>query len=751
MYLTGTNGDDILIGGADADTILGLNGDDTLQGGDGDDLLVGGNGDDTLLGEGGNDTLQGENGDDLLIGGTGNDTLDGGKGSDTVSYADADPAPAMSFLMINLNGSAWVLGPNPSPWTDTLVSIENAIGSVGVDWMVGTTGDNQFHGGAGNDRIEGKGGADVLDGGDGDDTLITDSYFSATEPGSLMIGGDGDDGISSGNSNDTMLGGAGNDRLSVTNFATTRVVDGGTGVDTLSFSDNGFTNFSSGVIVDLNKTGSQTVASGVTLTIAGVENLVGSKAGDTLIGDANANVLSGGDGDDLLIGGAGNDTLDGGAGSDTVSYADADPVGMFGFLMINLSGQYVSVIGPGGGPVDTLASIENAIGSTGADWFVGTSGDNVFVGGAGNDHFDGKGGADVMDGGDGNDGINTLGIFGAAAPGSLMIGGEGGDSIQSGNSNDTMLGGAGDDYLQVQNFVTTRVVDGGTGTDVLAFGDDSLSKFSSGVVFDLSKTTAQTVASGVVVTVSGIENVYGSAGNDTLIGDANANMLRGDHGDDTLYGGDGDDLLEGGFGNNVIDGGAGTDTVTYATYAYGSIKTSSVSLLTGKAGFVTDSGATFEDSLSGVENVIGSNGADVIVGDAGNNFIRGQGGNDILTGGLGQDTLDGDFGADTFVFAAGDSVDTAPDTITFFASEDRIQFVDGPAGSGANYAELETPDPAAVDTLFAGEGVRYVAMQAGGSVFLFADLGEEGTAYDHLIVLAGTSLLAIDAGSILGL
>ena len=271
------------------------------------------------------------------------------------------------------------------------------------------------------------------------------------------------------------------------------------------------------------------------------------------------------------------------------------------------------------------------------------------------------------------------------------------------------------------------------------------------MVFDLSKTTAQTVASGVVVTVTGIENVYGSGGNDTLIGDANANMLRGDLGDDTLYGGDGDDFLEGGFGNNVIDGGAGTDTVSYATYALGAIKTSSVSLLTGKAGFVTDGGAAFEDILTGVENVIGSNGADVIEGDAGNNFIRAVGGNDTLTGGLGQDILDGDFGADTFVFAAGDSVDTAPDTIIFFVSEDRIQFVDGPAGSVANYAELEMMDPAAVDALFAVEGVRYVAAQAGGNVYLFADTGDEGSTYDSFIVLTGTSLSAIDAGSILGL
>jgi Ca2+-binding RTX toxin-like protein len=747
MYLTGTNGDDILVGGADADTLLGLNGDDTLQGGDGDDLLVGGNGDDTLQGQGGADTLQGERGDDLLIGGAGSDTLDGGSGEDTVSYADADPAPAMSFLMIHLGGSAWELGPTPSPWTDKLVSIENAIGSKGVDWMVGTAGDNRLYGGAGDDKLEGKGGADVLDGGDGADTLTTDSYFDPTQAGSLLVGGDGDDSLGSGNSNDTMLGGAGNDSLSVMNFATTRVIDGGTGVDTLAFSDNIFTSFSGGVVVDLNKTGSQTVAPGVAVTITGVENLVGSNAGDTLIGDANANVLSGGNGDDLLIGMAGNDKLDGGAGSDTVSYGDAAPAGMFSFLMINLQSQSVSIIGPdGGGPVDTLVSIENAVGSSGADWLVGTSGDNHLIGGAGNDHLDGWGGADVLEGGDGNDNIVTFGIFGAAAPGSLLIGGDGGDTIQSGNSNDTLQGGEGDDYLELSNFATTRVVDGGTGTDALAFNGAGVGGFSSGVVVDLSQTTAQTVAPGVVVVVTGVENIYGLAGNDSLTGDTNANVLRGGGGDDALHGGDGDDLLEGGFGNNVVDGGAGIDT---ATYLSGLVQSLSVSLSTGQATFVTDGGATYSDSLTGIENVIGSNGADTIEGDAGSNALQGRDGADTLIGGQGQDVLDGGFGADTFVFAAGDSTAASPDTIVFFVSEDRLQFTDGPAGSTANYVELEAPDPVALASLFAGEGVRYVAVQSGMEVHLYADTGDEGTTYDSLIVLTGSHLMGIDAGSIL--
>ncbi|MET3665070.1 hypothetical protein [Caulobacter sp. 1776] len=47
--------------------------------------------------------------------------------------------------------------------------------------------------------------------------------------------------------------------------------------------------------------------------------------------------------------------------------------------------------------------------------------------------------------------------------------------------------------------------------------------------------------------------------------------------------------------------------------------------------------------------------------------------------------------------------------------------------------------------------MRYVAMQMGGDVFLYADTGDEGTTYDQLVILTGTNLSSIDAGSILGL
>ena len=71
--ITGTNGDDVLIGTNNRDDISGKDGDDVIQGRDaGDDLF----------GEGGEDKVQGNNGPDDIYGGGGEDVLSGGNGDD---------------------------------------------------------------------------------------------------------------------------------------------------------------------------------------------------------------------------------------------------------------------------------------------------------------------------------------------------------------------------------------------------------------------------------------------------------------------------------------------------------------------------------------------------------------------------------------------------------------------------------------------------------------------------------------------
>ena len=200
-------------------------------------------------------------------------------------------------------------------------------------------------------------------------------------------------------------GGAGSDTL--TNFenltgsafndtlggdANDNILDGGDGNDTASYAAA-----TGAVTVDLTQqdTPQDTGSAGFD-TLISIENLTGSNFDDTLTGDSNDNILSGGGGNDTLIGGDGNDTLDGGTGTDTVSYADASDA-------VTVSLALTTAQNTGGAGTDTLANIENLIGSVLDDTLTGNAGDNVLSGLDGNDTLNGGAGNDTLAGGDGDD------------------------------------------------------------------------------------------------------------------------------------------------------------------------------------------------------------------------------------------------------------------------------------------------------------------------------------------------------------
>ena len=80
--MRGRAGNDLMAGDDGNDTILGGSGDDTVLGGQGSDTLVGAKGNDTALGGPGHDVIAGGRDDDVLAGGAGDDTVLGGKGAD---------------------------------------------------------------------------------------------------------------------------------------------------------------------------------------------------------------------------------------------------------------------------------------------------------------------------------------------------------------------------------------------------------------------------------------------------------------------------------------------------------------------------------------------------------------------------------------------------------------------------------------------------------------------------------------------
>jgi Ca2+-binding RTX toxin-like protein len=138
---------------------------------------------------------------------------------------------------------------------------------------------------------------------------------------------------------------------------------------------------------------------------------------DTIKGIEGNDILKGEGGADKVFGGPGDDTLDGGTGTDTVDFSGSS-VGLIASLVLD------TATGEG---TDTLASVENLVGSSANDTLTGSDGINTINGGSGADEIVGLGGADILKGAAGNDTVDSLdGI-------------NGNDSLNGGGDRDTCI------------------------------------------------------------------------------------------------------------------------------------------------------------------------------------------------------------------------------------------------------------------------------------------------------------------------
>ena len=444
--------------------------------------------------------------------------------------------------------------------------VEDDSGGNGVDYLSaqGVYNNNTINGmidlGLGNDTLVNKGTINgSIDLGSGDDR------FDGT--GGHVTGdihaGSGNDVLIGGSGQHNLYGDEGDDRFYVGSGPA--LFDGGAGTDTADFS-----NSPAAATVNLNLTGLQTYAAGLTVQLRSVENLTGSAFGDVLIGNGDANLLDGGNGDDALTGNAGNDTLWGGAGNDTLNAGDGDD---------RLYGGAGNNTMTGGSGADTFEfhrlaardvitdfDVAHDIIDLGADdgytgYTLTQSGANVIVT-LSSDHqiilnnllvqnltpanfivldpsprnLVGTSGDDVLTGGIGNDTLN---------------GGDGADLLNGRLGDDILIGGPGNDTLN-----------GGTGIDTVDYSADP-----AGIIASIwAGSTYQLLPNGVnngsyVDTLISIENVIGSNFDDTIAGDDGVNYLQGNGGNDVIYGGGGNDRLDGGSGNDKLTGDAGNDTL----------------------------------------------------------------------------------------------------------------------------------------------------------------------------------------------
>ena len=230
-------------------------------------------------------------------------------------------------------------------------------------------------------------------------------------------------------------------------------------------------------------------------------------------------------------------------------------------------------------------------------------------------------------------------------------GGSGNDVLIGNSASNTLTGNAGNDTLMGRD--GNDLLNGGAGNDVLdgGVGNDTATYAgaTAGVTVDLAIAVAQATGGAGSDTLTGIENLIGSSFADTLRGDGGNNGLFGGAGNDVLTGRDGNDLLSGGAGDDILDGGNGTDTATYAGATAG--VTVDLAIAVAQA-----TGGAGSDTLTGIENLIGSSFADTLRGDGGNNFLFGAAGNDLLIGGAGNDVVRGGDGLDVIQLGAGNDI-----------------------------------------------------------------------------------------------
>jgi Ca2+-binding RTX toxin-like protein len=689
-YIVGGKGDDFIMAQGGNDTILAGEGNDTIYGGDGTDLLdysaattavtvnlstgtATGEGNDVIASveniqdSAFSDDLTGDANSNTFYVGAGNDGVNGGLGTDTIDYS-----AQLLGVTVNLNTG---VATGSSIGSDTLTSIENAIGGSGDDTFVSASGNNSFDGGAGIDALNF---ASVT-------TAVTVNLATGSAVGAAIgtdsvsnieniIGGTANDTLTGDTNNNTFIGGLGNDTIT-----------GGGGVD---FAD--YSSATAAVVVNLS-TSTATGGAGSDKLFS-IQGAIGSAFNDVFTGDSNDNTFSGGNGNDTFFTGVGNDVFDGGLGTDLVNYAalssavtvnlvtgdvDAGSHGTdtlsavenvttgsgndtivasdeanvitagtgtdtvsyefsSGAVTANLATGIVT--GSGG---DTLSAVENVIGSAFDDILTGSAGNNTIVGGAGDDTITGAGGTDTIDYSAETNAVtvnlNTGSAVGVDSGTDTLItienaiGGSGNDLFINSAASNSFAGGSGTDELNFAaagSAVTINVNAGtasGQGTDSFS----SIESFTGSTLNDIFNASAaaddqtfdgnsgidtvnySTDTTGVVVDLFNGAAIGSAVGTDTLINIDNA------------VGGTGNDTFVSSSGNNTFTGGTGNDEVDYSN----AISGVTVSLATGTA---TGDGT---DILATIENVIGSNFDDTIANDntTTNNTFAGGAGTDLLT------------------------------------------------------------------------------------------------------------------------
>lgn len=373
-------------------------------------------------------------------------------------------------------------------------------------------------------------------------------------------------------------------------------------------------------------TNAGTVASTITGGSAS-DTLVGGSAADNISGGAGNDSITGANGNDVIAGGAGNDTINAGAGIDNLSGGDGNDT-----FNVTLAADFTSLasaeVVSGGAGNDNLSFVEtntpitvaatdllgiNSVetitlnGGTAAGTITLTDAvytangaatlsivDGLLTGGALNVNASALTAANaVSTTGNTSNGVNDSLVGGAGADSFLFsttTGLEAGDTVTGGAGTDTITLSAVAAPVTGDLTATTgveRVVTTGTAGDVIiTVGADTVIAAAGTLTVDASSVTIGdydlAYNGSAVNTATKVQNVTGTAGDDTIAGGSGNDIITGGDGNDSITGGVGIDNLSGGSGNDIfvvatlgagfvglttaetVSGGAGNDTLQFA-------------------------------------------------------------------------------------------------------------------------------------------------------------------------------------------
>jgi Ca2+-binding RTX toxin-like protein len=418
-WVHGGNGDDYIEAGEDqygSNTLIGGNGDDTINGSYGDDVIhsafrqAGEDRDDWFGEDYDEDVIRGYGGDDTIYAET-YDSINGGAGEDVVVF-DHDVYSTVSggsvdevlldddlrnveFVVVNASyGGFWDFREQSESLHISTFQYEGEdstgfetliYGGSGSDTIIGGETDDEIYGGSGGDIIEGADGDDILYGEDGADSIN---------------GGDDNDHIYGHDSieytdgaEDTLLGGSGDDFIYAEDID---VIDGGDGVeDTVKFDDD----VSATNLLDDDLQGVEKVSIG---DVDADQLDFSAQTEDLRISTAYGATITGGAGQDTIVGTGANDQIVEGATENevfTLGGGTGDTVNFTGDVT---AAELVD---------DDLTGVEYVTGDGDLDFSAQTEGlnitggitDQTIVGGDGADTIDGGSGQDTLTGGDGAD------------------------------------------------------------------------------------------------------------------------------------------------------------------------------------------------------------------------------------------------------------------------------------------------------------------------------------------------------------